>query len=330
VRRRTALAALTATTALWRDLARAEGSSPRKLGLLMGGRGEADPEGQARLEAVRTALAERGWVEGSNLRIDLRWAAGDAGRLQASAAEIVALAPDVILANSTPAIGALVRLTKTIPIVFAQIVDPVGLGYVKSLAKPGGNLTGFTFVDLELIRKWPEILREIAPGVTRAALLFNPATTPFYAEFVRTLALSAEPGATRFVPAPVPQLDDLEGVIADLGRTSGTGLIIPPNPLIGANRRRVAELAMQHRLPSIAVYREFVTEGGLMSYGPNSIDIFRRSTGYVDRILRGADPGDLPVQAPTSYELLVNARTARALGLTIPQSILARADEVIE
>jgi putative ABC transport system substrate-binding protein len=330
VRRREVIAGLAGATASWPVLTRAQDAPARTLGLLMGGRGEGDPEGQARLTTVRTGLADHGWVEGRNLRIDLRWAAGDPGRIEASAADLVALKPDVILANSTPAIGALVRLTQTIPIVFAQIVDPVGLGYVKSLARPGGNLTGFTFVDLELIRKWPEILREVAPRVTRAALLFNPATTPFYVEFLRSLELSAQPGATPFVAAPVPRLDNLDGVIAELGRTSGTGLIIPPNPLIGANRRRVADLAMQHHLPSIAVYREYANEGGLVSYGPNSLDIFRRSTSYVDRILRGADPADLPVQAPTSYELVVNLKTAEALGLAIPPALLARADEVVE
>jgi putative ABC transport system substrate-binding protein len=328
MRRRDVLAGLGASAVAWP--ARAQDGRMRRLGILMGGRGASDPEGQARLAAVRAGLAEHGWTEGRNLEIELRWAAGDLGRIKAAAAEIVALKPDVILANATPAIGALIEVTKTIPIVFAQIVDPVGLGYVTSLARPGGNVTGFTFVDLDFIRKWPEVLRELAPGLDRAALLFNPATTPFYAGFLQTLEASRQPGQVPFVAAPVARLEDLESVVADVASHAGAGLVIPPNPLIGAHRGRVAALATRHRLPSIAVYREYAPDGGLMSYGPNSLDIFRRSTNYIDRILRGADPGELPVQAPVTYELVVNGRTARELGLAIPPSILARADEVIE
>jgi putative ABC transport system substrate-binding protein len=330
MRRRDALAGLGATFVTWPASSQAQDARIRRLGLLMGGRGASDLDGQARLQTVRAGLAEHGWSEERNLKIDLRWAAGDFGRMKIAAAEITALKPDVILANATPAIGALIELTKTIPIVFAQLVDPVGLGYVASLAKPGGNVTGFTFIDLNFIRKWPEVLREVAPGVDRAALLFNPATTPFYAGFLKTLEASRQPGDLPFVPAPFAQLEDLESVVADLARTPATGLVIPPNPLVGANRERVAALALRYRLPSIAVYREYAPDGGLMSYGPNSLDIFRRSTSYVDRILRGANPGDLPVQAPITYELVVNGRIARELGLTIPPSILARADEVIE
>jgi putative ABC transport system substrate-binding protein len=294
----------------------------------MGGRGEADAEGQARLDAVRRGLAERGWAEGRNLQIHLRWAAGDPKRIHAGAAEIVALAPDLILANSTPAVEALSKLTKTIPIVFAQIVDPVSLGYVASLSHPGGNITGFTFVDLDLVRKWPEVLRELAPGVKEAALLFNPESTPFYEKFLAEIV--TQPGAIPFRPARVGSVEDLEPVIARVAREVGTGLVIPPNPFLGANRRRIADLANLHRLPSVSVYRDYAAEGGLMAYGPDSLDIFRRSTEYVDRIFRGADPANLPVQAPIKYELIVNARAARSLGLQIPASILARADEVIE
>jgi putative ABC transport system substrate-binding protein len=282
------------------------------------------------MEAIRAGLTEQGWEEGRNLQIDLRWAAGHIGRIRAAAVEIMAFQPDVILANSTPAIGELIKLTKTTPIVFAQIVDPIGLGYVKSLPQPGGNVTGFIYIDLDFIRKWPEVLREVAPDVSRVALLYNPATTPFYADFVRNVESSRQGGAIPFVAAPVARLEDLDSVIAELANTPGTGIVIPPNPLMGANRVRIAKLALRHRLPSIAVYREYAPDGGLMSYGPNSLDIFRRSTTYVDRILRGADPSSLPVQAPVTYELVVNARTAHELELAIPPSILVRADEVIE
>ena len=329
MKRREFIAGLSAVVSTPRFV-QAQDAAMRRLGILIGGRGADDPEGQARIDAIRGGLAQHGWREGRNIRVDLRWAAGDLNRIKAAATEITALKPDVILANATPAIGALLEQTKTIPIVFAQIVDPVGLGYVQSLARPGGNVTGFTFVDLDFMRKWPEVLHELAPGVTRAALLFNPATTPFYDDFIRRLDTSRQPGAVSIFAATVVHLDDLDSVISDLARVPGTGVIIPPNPLMGANRGRIAELCLRHLLPSIAVYREYAPQGGLMSYGPNSLDIFRRSTDYVDRILKGANAGDLPVQAPVTYELAVNLKTARALGLTVPSSLLARADEVIE
>ena len=321
--------ALAAGAALSSHVARAQPSGVRRVGVLMGGRGEADPEGQSRLAVVRSGLRDLGWEEGRNLRLELRWAAGDRAQIERHAADLVRLNPDVILGNSTPAIAALAKATRSIPIVFAQIVDPVGLGFVASLARPGGNVTGFTFVDLELVAKWPEVLREAVPSVTRAALLFDPATTPFYDEFLRALAArGAKPGA--LVAATVRTLADLEPTIAGVAREPGGGLVIPPNPFIGSNRRLVAELARKHRLPSIAVWREYANAGGLMSYGPDSLDIFRRSTEYVDRILKGANPAELPVQAPTKYELVVNLKAAKAIGLDIAPSFLVRADEVIE
>jgi putative tryptophan/tyrosine transport system substrate-binding protein len=301
----------------------------RRVGLLMGGRGEADPEGQARLAVVRRGLRDLGWEEGRNLQLELRWAAGDRAQIDGHAADLVRLAPEVILANSTPAVDALAKLTRTIPIVFAQIVDPVGLGYVASLARPGGNITGFTFVDLELVAKWPEVLKEAAPSVTRAALLFNPESTPFYYEFVRSVSARG-PGPVALSAAAVKSVAEIEPAIAEVAREPGGGLIVPPNPFLGTHRTLVAALAQKHKLPSISVYRNYVDEGGLMSYGPDSLDIFRRATAYVDRILKGARPADLPVQAPAKYELVVNLKAAKAIGLDMSPSLVARADEVVE
>jgi putative ABC transport system substrate-binding protein len=243
---------------------------------------------------------------------------------------VVGAGPDVILANGNPVILALAKLTTTIPIVFAQIVDPVGLGVVQSLARPGGNVTGFTFVDLELLGKWPQILSEVAPHLEHAALIFDPATTPFYADYLRTLEQGRMSGSIPYRAAPVRRADDLESVIAAVAAQPKTGLVVPPNPLLGAYRRHVAELTTRFRVPSISVYRQYAPEGGLISYGPNQLDLFLRATAYVDRILRGARPGDLPVQAPTAFEMVVNAKTARDLDLVLPASIVARADEVIE
>jgi putative ABC transport system substrate-binding protein len=288
-------------------------------------------EGQARLAVIRRALKDLGWEENRNLRLTLRWAAGgDQQHIQASATELVALAPEVILANSTPAIAALTKATRTIPVVMAQAVDPVGLGYVQSLARPGGNITGFTYVDLDLVAKWLEMLKEAAPSVTRAALLFNPDNTPFYFGFLRDLEGRGGVRGVVLSAAPVRSVPEMEAAVDAIARERGGGLILPPNPFIGSNRKCIAALAVHHRLPSVSVYRQYTVEGGLMSYGPNSPDIFRRAAGYMDRILRGARPAELPVQAPSTYEMTLNAKTAQALGITLPTTIVASADEVIE
>jgi putative ABC transport system substrate-binding protein len=326
--RRREVLGLAAGAALSPAATQAQPSGVRRVGLLMGGRGETDPEGQARLAVVRRGLRDLGWEEGRNLHLELRWAAGDQAQIDAHAVDLVRLNPDVILGNSTPAVAALARATRSIPIVFAQLVDPVGLGFVASLARPGGNVTGFTFVDLDLVAKWPEVLKEAVPGVTRAALLFNPDSTPFYRDFLR--ALESRAASSGLYAAPVRTIAEIEAAVADLARQPGGGLVIPPNPFVGSNRRVVAELTQKHRVPSIAVYREYAEAGGLMSYGPDSLDIFRRSTEYVDRILKGANPAELPVQAPTRYELVVNLKAAKAIGVDVAPAFLVRADEVIE
>jgi putative ABC transport system substrate-binding protein len=329
MRRRDILRAL-ATTAAWPALAHAQGPTLRRLGILMGARGANDPEGQERIAVVRNELRALGWEEGRNLHIELRWAAGDQARIEAHAQELIRLAPDVILANSTAAVAALARATRTIPIIVAQIVDPVGLGFVESLARPGGNITGFTVVDLDLVAKWVDILKEAVPSVQRTALLFNPASTPYYVGFLRKLEGSRRPGAVSVTAAPVQTAAEIEPAIAAVAREPGGGLIVPPNPFIGANRKLVAEAAQKHRLPSVGVSRDYAIAGGLISYGPDFDDIIRRSTHYVDRVLKGASPADLPVQAPTRYGLVVNLRAAQTMGLEVAPSLLARADEVIE
>jgi putative ABC transport system substrate-binding protein len=289
---------------------------------------ESDADSQRRIGAFRDGLQLLGWVDGQNVTIDYRWAAGQVGKIEQYAQELVALKPDVILANSTSVVGALQTLTKTIPIVCALVSDPVGLGFVASLSRPGGNITGFTFTDPELIGKWTELLKQAAPSINRAALVFNPKTAPFYLNFMRALAgtrMSTELGTLT-----AGTVEELEAAIAEQTRSPGGSLIIGPDPFTIVHIRKIAALAQQHRLPSISVYRQFVTEGGLMSYGPDTMDIFRRSAAYVDRILKGANPAELPIQQPTKFELLVNLKTAQAVGLTVPATLLALADEVVE
>ena len=260
--------------------------------------------------------------------IEYRWGAGEIGRIQQYAEELVALKPDVILANSTPVIGALQKLTKTIPIVCALVNDPVGLGFVASLARPGGNITGFTFIDPDLIGKWMELLKQVAPSINRAALVFNPKTAPFYYNFMR--ALAATRSSIELGTMAAGTMEELRTAVNDQNRNPGGSIIIGPDPFNIVHIQEIAALSQQQRLPAISVYRQFVTDGGLMSYGPDTMDIFRRSASYIDRILKGASPADLPVQQPTKFELFVNLKSAQALGLTVPPTLLALADEVIE
>ena len=234
----------------------------------------------------------------------------------------------MILANSTPVIGALQKLTRTIPIVCALVNDPVGLGFVASLARPGGNITGFTFIDPELIGKWMELLKQVAPSTNRAALVFNPKTAPFYYNFMRTLA--ATRSSIELGTMTAGTMEELRAAVNDQDRNPGGSIIVGPDPFTIVHIREIAALSQEHKLPAISVYRQFVTDGGLMSYGPDTMDIFRRSASYIDRILKGASPADLPVQQPTKFELFVNLKSAQALGLTVPPTLLALADEVIE
>ena len=305
------------------------GGTPRRIAVMMLNT-ETDPEGTKRLAAFRRSLEELGWIEGRNLVIDIRWGAGEPERARTFASELTALAPDAILANGTTALAALQRTTRTVPIVFAVVTDPVGAGFVESLARPGANITGFSTFDPEIGGKWLELLREVAPGLRRVAGISDPTFSAFDAIW-RTIEGLA-PGLG-IVATPIilrEQSDDLEGAIAAIAQQQPAGLIVLPTSINNVSRNRIAALAARHRLPAIYPFRLYATSGGLMSYGSDPVDLLRRSASYIDRILRGALPANLPVQAPTKFELVVNLKTAKALGLTLPPAILIRADEVIE
>jgi putative ABC transport system substrate-binding protein len=315
--------------AAWPLVARAhQAERVRRIGLLMGMTD--DREGQARVTTLKQGLQELGWTDGHNIQIETRFAGADAGRIRTHVAELVALAPDVIVGQTTPVIRALRQATSSIPIVMAAINDPVDQGFVSSLAHPGGNITGFTFVDFQMVGKWLEILKEAAPGVSRAALMFNPDTSPHYYVYLRSFEAEPRSIAVEVTAAPVRNTAEIEEAFAKLGREPGGGLILPPDAFTFVHHPLFIRLAQQHRLPAVYSTRAYVAQGALMSYGPNPYDNFRRSASYVDRILRGAKPADLPVQQPTKFELAINLKTAKALGLNVPPTLLARADEVIE
>jgi putative ABC transport system substrate-binding protein len=291
-------------------------------------RSRSDEEFQARVGAFLQGLALLGWTIGRNVRIDTRWAGVDAPDIRRHAAELVALAPDVILAHGTPATGPLLQVSRTVPIVFAAGVDPVGAGFVNSLARPGGNATGFMSFEYRQSGKWLELLKEIAPGVMRAAVLrsaVGSSTSQF--AVIQTVApfLGLEVS-----PVNMNTADELERAVAAFARSPNGGLIVTASVLATLHRNLIIALAARHKLPAIYFDRFLVAAGGLISYGPDYLDLYRRAAGYVDRILKGEKPADLPVQAPTKYDLVLNLKTAKALGLTVPQSILLRADEVIE
>jgi len=290
---------------------------------------ESDPEAHARVAALREGLAQLGWTE-RDIRIEQRFAEGDFAQMQAYAVELVGSAPDVIVANSTPALAALKQATGFIPIVFSVVSDPAGQGFVASLARPGANITGFSFVDFPMLGKWQETLKEIAPSVKRMALLFNPETAPYYPAFLRDFEGVAATQAAELSATPAHDEAGIEAAVSTSAREPGNGLIAAPDPFINTHRALVMALAERHRLPVIYGFQHFVREGGLISYGPDTRDIVRRSASYIDRVLRGQRPGELPVQAPTKYELLINLKTARTLGLTVSRTLGVRADEVVD
>jgi putative tryptophan/tyrosine transport system substrate-binding protein len=300
----------------------------RRIGVLMN-LGADDPEGQARLAALHQGLAELGWIVGGNLQIDLRWGGADTELFRKYAAELVALAPDVLVASGGPITQALQRATQTIPIVFASAIDPVGGGVVESLARPGRNATGFMAFEFSLGGKWLELLKQIAPGTTRVAVLRDSNNPSGIGLFATIQAVSPSFGVE---PRPVDahDADEIERGITALAAGSNGGLIATRNSPVVLHRKLIIALAARHRLPAVYGFRGFVRDGGLIAYGPDPLDSFRRSADYVDRILKGAKPTDLPVQAPVKYELAINLRTATALGLTVPPTLLSIADEVIE
>jgi putative tryptophan/tyrosine transport system substrate-binding protein len=305
-----------------------QGERMRRIGLLMGGAD--DPDGQARVTALKQGLKELGWMDDRNIQIETRFAGADAGRMRADAADLVALAPDVLVGQTTAVVQTLRQATSSIPIIMAAVNDPVEQGLVSSLAHRGGNITGFMFIDFQLVGKWLEMLKEAAPGVARAVLMFNPDTTPHYYVYLRSFEAEPRSIAVELTPAPVRNTTEIEEAFAKLGREPGGGLIVPPDPFTIVHHQLFMRLAQQHRLPAVYAYRRYVAEGALMSYGPDPYDLARRSASYVDRILKGEKPADLPVQQPTKFELAINLKSAKALGLQIPDRLLALADEVIE
>jgi putative tryptophan/tyrosine transport system substrate-binding protein len=315
--------------AAWPFAARAQqGERMRRIGVLMPSAAD-DAEYQARLTAFLQGLAQLGWLDGRNVRIDTRWAVADADRIRKYAAELVALAPDVILAPGSATTGPLMQATRTIPIVFATIPDPVGAGFVESLARPGGNATGFIAFEYGLSAKWLELLKQIAPSVTRAAILRDSAVASGIGQFGAIQSVAPSVGV-EVNPINVRDAAEIERAVAAFARASNGGLIVTGSALTAIHRALIVRLAAQYRLPAVYPGRYWVTYGGLISYGPDRVDQYRLAAGYVDRILKGEKPADLPVQAPTRYELVINLKTAKTLGLNVPPMLLARADEVVE
>jgi len=326
--RRRKFIALLGGAAAWPLAARAQrGDRVRVVGVLLAMAPD-DPEAQLRVKAFEAGLRELGWTEGRNLRLEYRWAAGDAALLRKQATELVGLAPDLILATSTPVLAAL-RQENPLPIVFVQVTDPIGSGFVPNLARPGGSLTGFTSFEFTIGSKWLEALKHVAPAVTRVALIFNPDTAPFAHMFWHPVEDAAPSFDVEPMQAPVRDVGEIERTVAAFARQNG-GLMVLPDVSTTNHRDLIIALAARHRLPAVYPYRYFAASGGLMSYGSDLADVYRRAASYVDRILKGAIPGDLPVQAPTKYELIINLKTAKTLGLDVPDKLLATADEVIE
>jgi putative tryptophan/tyrosine transport system substrate-binding protein len=314
--------------AAWPLAARGQVGRVRRIAVLMGF-AASDPDAQSLVATFRDALAKLGWKEGGNLQIEIRWGGGDADSIRARAGELIDLQPDVILAQTTPALGALARVTQTIPIVFVTVSDPIGGGFAASFAHPGGNITGFTFVESAMGGKWIEILREIAPRTKRVALLFNPLTAPPLQFYMPSIQAAASSFSIQVSPAPVHAKDEIERVVAAQAREPGGSLIVMPDAFNAANHELIIALAARYGVT--AIYgNDFAKSGGLIFYGSDFAETFRSAAGYADQILRGARAGELPIQLPTKFDLTINLKTAEALGLTIPPTLLATADEVIE
>jgi putative tryptophan/tyrosine transport system substrate-binding protein len=330
IARRKFIAALGGAAFAWPQAARAQQADRmRRVGMLET-RAADDPEEQTRRAVFMQGLQKLGWADGHNVRIDYRLAAADVDRSRKYAAELVALAPDVIVASGSANLAALLQTTRTVPIVFLNVTDPVGAGYVARLARPGGNATGFAAFEYSLSGKWLELLKEIAPNLTRIAILRDPAIAAGIGQYAVIQAVAPTSFGIEFSPIDVRDAGEIERDVAAFARESNCGLIVTASSAASARRELIIMLAARHRLPTVYPFRTFVNVGGLISYGPDSTDAYRRAADYVDRILKGEKAANLPVQAPTKYELVVNRKTAKALGLTIPQSIIARADEVIE
>ena len=300
----------------------------RRVGVLLSTT-EIDPEGQARAAALRLGLQELGWSEGRNIRIDLRWGGGDQSRVRAYAAELVASKPDVIVASPSSVLGAVQRATRTIPVVFAQVTDPVGGGFVASLARPGGNITGFATFEFAIGAKWLELLKQLAPSVTRAAVIYDPAT-PAASGHLPMIDAAARAAGVDVLAHGVRDTAEVERVLEPFAAEPNGGLILVPSALLANQRDFVIALAQRLRLPNVSGFRYYPASGGLASYGVDNVVLYKRAASYVDRILKGEKPANLPVQLPSRYELIINLKAAKALGVTIPPTLIATADEVIE
>jgi putative tryptophan/tyrosine transport system substrate-binding protein len=315
--------------AVWPLAARAQADRVRQIGVLMA-HAESDPQYQANMAVFCEELQKLGWADGRNIQINTRWAALDAEATQRFAKELVALQPDLILSNDTPTTVALLQQTRTIPIIFATVADPVGSGFVTSLARPGGNATGFSTIEGSLGGKWLELLKEIAPPVARVALLFNPATATFFEYYLKPFYAAAASFGVAAITAPVHDMSELESIVAAFAREPNGGLIVLNEDFTIAHRAEIISLAARYRLPAVYPFRFFAELGGLLSYGVDLTDNFRRAAPYADRILKGTKPSDLPVQAPVKFELSINLKTAKTLGLEVPVHLQQLADEIIE
>jgi len=328
--RRELLVALGGAAAAWPLAARAQQSDRmRRIGVLMNS-AESDPTGQSYVRAFAQALRNLGWVEGKNLQVDWRWRAGDADQAREYAAELISFTPDLIFSSSTMNLAALQQVTHTIPIVFVQVSDPVAQGFVSSLAHPGGNVTGFSGFEFSIGSKWVDLLKQINPGLSQVAVIFNPDTSPQSKLWLSSIEAGAQSLGVKVIASPVYDTADIERVIADFSRQPNSGLIFPTDSFTLSRAGVIAELAARYRLPAIYPNREFVEAGGLMRYGYIDTEHFRQAAIYVDRILKGMKPADLPIQQATKFELVISLKAARALGVELPLSLLMRADEVIE
>ena len=328
MRRREVITLISSASVAWSLAARAQ-EPKRRIGMLMPLL-ENDPEGQVRVRAFVDGLQQLGWTDGHNVRIDIRWGGGIPADRDKYAAELVALAPDVIFASASVNVAALQRITRSVPIVFAGVVDPVGAGFVASLARPGGNTTGFSAFEYSLSGKWLELLKELAPNVTRAAVLRDPSLAAGIGQYAAIQALAPPSFGVELSPIDSRDPTEFEHVITAFAREPNGGLIVTGSQSAVNHCKLIIALALQYHLPNVYGFRYYPTGGGLASYGPDASDMHKRAAAYVDRILKGEKPADLPVQAPTKYELVINLKTAKALGLTVPQTVLGRADEVIE
>jgi putative tryptophan/tyrosine transport system substrate-binding protein len=330
MRRRDLIKAIAGSAAVWPLATHAQQSDPmRRIGVLMAF-SENDPEAQSWVAGFREELAKLGWTEGHNIQIDTRWATGDVELLQRFAKQLVALQPDLILTGSTPATAATRQQTNTIPIVFAMVGDPVGSGFVASLSRPGGNLTGFVPIENSLGNKWVELLKEVAPRVVRVALVFDPAMEAFTSYYLDPFKATAASLGMEATVAPVYDMTSLERVVATSAREPNSGLIVMPDAFTIGHHEDITSSVGRYRVPTVYPFRIFAEVGGLVSYGSSALGEFRRAASYADRILKGTKPSELPVQTPTNFDLVINLRAAKALGLDVPSSIRLRANEVIE